>query len=447
MSATAARLGPVSLRGRALVALSDRTRRWIGGVGLLGLNVLGIVIAVGAAGGRAFEVPAVPAVPPAWIDGVFRPLGLTLTGAQYFLALIAMSLAYGLVLIGGRTIPVRWAIGSIVLMHIIFTIAPPLLSKDIFSYLEYARLGVFHHVNPYGVHVRAFIHDPVYPFLGWKSVASAYGPLFTLASYPLAWVSAPVGMWTIKALTGLASLGCVWLVWDCTRRLGRDPLPAVILFGLNPVLLVFGVGGGHNDILMILLGLAGVSLLVRGREAAGPFAVVCGAAIKASIGVMLPFMVLASRDRRRAIIGAAAGLAAMGAIAVIGFGSHALGVFRVLSHQQRLVSSDAIPAQIGRAVGIGGVTSDVRLVFRLALVLSILWLIWLVWKRGYDWIAACGWSLLAFVVGSSWLLGWYVLWPLPFAAISKDRRLKVAVVAMAAYFVAMRWPIIVLGEG
>jgi hypothetical protein len=40
-----------------------------------------------------------------------------------------------------------------------------------------------------------------------------------------------------------------------------------------------------------------------------------------------------------------------------------------------------------------------------------------------------------------------VLWPLPFAAISNDRRLRIASLALAAYFVAMRWPILTLGEG
>ena len=447
MSAVAARLGPFGMRIRPLLGLSERTRRFCGVLGIAGLIGTGLVIAVGAAGGRTFEVPAVPAVPPAWIDGVFRPLGFTITGAQFLLVLIAMSLSYGLVVVAGNAVSARLAIGAVVLLHVIFTVAPPLLSKDIFSYLEYARLGVIHHVNPYGIHVRAFVHDPVYRFLGWKSVASAYGPLFTVASYPLAWLSTSAGLWIIKGVTGLASLACVWLVWDCTRRLGRAPVPAIVFFGLNPILLVYGVGGGHNDILMLLLGLVGVALFLRGREAASTAAVVCGAAIKASIGVMVPFMVLASRDRFRTIAGAVGGLVAMGIVAVVGFQSHALGVFRVLSHQQRLVSSDAIPAQIGRVVGLGGVTSDVRLVFRLLLIGSILWLLWLVWKRGYDWIAASGWSLLAFVVASSWLLGWYMLWPLAFAAIANDKRLRVASLALGAYFVAQRWPIIVLGAG
>jgi 1,4-dihydroxy-2-naphthoate octaprenyltransferase len=62
-------------------------------------------------------------------------------------------------------------------------------------------------------------------------------------------------------------------------------------------------------------------------------------------------------------------------------------------------------------------------------------------------VAATGWALLAAVVGSSWLLGWYVIWPLPFAAMAGDRRLKVASLALVAYFVANRWPILVLGQG
>jgi len=39
-----------------------------------------------------------------------------------------------------------------------------------------------------------------------------------------------------------------------------------------------------------------------------------------------------------------------------------------------------------------------------------------------------------------------VLWPLPFAAIAGDRRLRVAAIALAAYFVALRWPLL-LGQG
>jgi hypothetical protein len=74
-------------------------------------------------------------------------------------------------------------------------------------------------------------------------------------------------------------------------------------------------------------------------------------------------------------------------------------------------------------------------------------LAWLVWRRRTDWITASGWLMFALVFFSTWMLGWYVLWPLPFAALSRDRRLRFAVLALGAYFVVMRWPIFVLNEG
>jgi glycosyl transferase family 87 len=438
--ASAPRLGPG-------FALTEPVRRAIGAAGMAGLAVLGAAIAVGGTGGRTFEVPASAKGLPPWIAGPFKPLSVTVTGGQFWLLLAGMCACYGAVLLAGDALGFRWVAAGVVVLHALFVLSPPLLSKDIFSYLEYARLGVIHHVNPYGHVVKAVPGEQIYKFLGWRSVASAYGPLFTVATYPLAKLGAGAGLWIIKVVTGAASLGCVALVADCARRLGRSPAAAAVLVGLNPVLLVYGVGGAHNDIIMMLLGVAGVALMLRSREGLGTAAVVVGGAVKASIGVMLPFMLLAARDRVRSVIGIAASGAAMLAIAVAAFHSQALGVFRVLHQQQRLVSDDAIPNQLARAIGGPGVTSEVRLVSRLLLIAAIAYLLWLVWRRGYDWIAACGWALLALVVGSSWLLGWYVLWPLPFAAIANDRRLKVASVALGLYFVAMRWPILVLGQG
>ena len=52
-----------------------------------------------------------------------------------------------------------------------------------------------------------------------------------------------------------------------------------------------------------------------------------------------------------------------------------------------------------------------------ALVMIVLHLLWRTW-RGYDWVAASGWALLAISVTSTWLLAWYILWPLPLAVIA-----------------------------
>jgi hypothetical protein len=41
----------------------------------------------------------------------------------------------------------------------------------------------------------------------------------------------------------------------------------------------------------------------------------------------------------------------------------------------------------------------------------------------------------------SWVLPWYVLWVLPFAALSGSRRLRVAVLVLGVYFIAAWAPI------
>ena len=70
-----------------------------------------------------------------------------------------------------------------------------------------------------------------------------------------------------------------------------------------------------------------------------------------------------------------------------------------------------------------------------ALVVIVLHLLWRTW-RGYDWVAASGWTLLAISVTSTWLLAWYIVWPLPLALVARDRRLVVATLAVQALFIA-----------
>ena len=60
----------------------------------------------------------------------------------------------------------------------------------------------------------------------------------------------------------------------------------------------------------------------------------------------------------------------------------------------------------------------------------------LLWRtyRGYDWVAASGWALLAISVTSTWLLAWYILWPLPLAVVTRDRRLLAATLFVQGLF-------------
>ena len=55
-------------------------------------------------------------------------------------------------------------------------------------------------------------------------------------------------------------------MWKCARLLGRDPVAAIVLVGLNPIVLVWGLGGDHNDFLMVFFIVLGFYLLLRARR-------------------------------------------------------------------------------------------------------------------------------------------------------------------------------------
>ncbi len=73
--------------------------------------------------------------------------------------------------------------------------------------------------------------------------------------------------WAIKAVLVAASLGTILLVWRCAELLELDPVKAIVLVGLNPIVLVWGLGGDHNDFLMVFAIVLGFYLLLRARAA------------------------------------------------------------------------------------------------------------------------------------------------------------------------------------
>ena len=252
-----------------------------------------------------------------------------------------------------RALPVRLVVGTIVACHLVLLLAPPLLSADALGYLSYGRLGV-HGIDPYLHGAASATPDVLRPYVLWHDAPTPYGPLFTLATYALVPLGPGASLWALKLAVVASSLGCVALTWSIAARLDREPVRAAALVGLNPVLLLFAVGGAHNDLLMTLLVLAGISWLLSGRGARAGAAVALGAAIKASGGLVLPFMVAGAGREQRRRVGAGALMAAalVAAAAFAGFGTHALRVVHQLAGQQSRVAFHSVPEQLARVFGL-----------------------------------------------------------------------------------------------
>src|SRR3954447_7401621 len=319
-----------------------RARPLLAAAALGGLVLTGALLCMHAAAGESGFIAASWHGLPGWMAGPLPTVGGPLYSSLYAALFVSMCGCYAIVLGLARHIEARTAAGAIVVLHVLFLLAPPLLSADLFGYIDYARIGAVHGLDPYAHGPAAAPHDAVFEFMRWRGdLPSPYGPLFTLGSYAIAPLSVAAGFWVLKALAAAASLTIVWLVWDCAHRLRIEPMPAAMLVGLNPLVLVWAVGGAHNDLLVVAAVTAGVWLAVAGRERLAGAASAGAAALKVSAGVMLPFLVAGSRGRRRDAIGGAL-LAAIAAVILTfaAFGTDALdGMLRSQINQQNFVAT------------------------------------------------------------------------------------------------------------
>jgi uncharacterized membrane protein len=426
-------------RGAARARSCAPSRPLVGTVAVAGLVAASALLATGAAARRRlYFVPASELAFPDWLAGPLHDAGLVILPPRGAQLLAAMLLCYLVAIACARMLPTRLVIGAVLVLHVVFLLAPPLFSADVFGYVDYARLALAHGLNPYMHGAAAAPHEPVAHFVGWHDIATPYGPLFTVLSLPLAWLSTSAALWTSKAAAALLSLGCLALVWRIAQRRGQDPTVAVAFVGLNPVLLAFGVGGAHNDFLLLALALAAILLVLEQRPAAGGLAGALAVAVKASAGLLLPFLVLAARPRRAALTGACAGAALLLVVALIAFGADAFAFATQIGQQQQLVASNSVPRRLAGLLGFDAIPPALRALSATAFLAVVLALLWKTWRERIDWIAAAGWATLALLLSTAWLVAWYIIWLLPLAALGGDRRLRMATLLLTGYLIATR---------
>jgi hypothetical protein len=439
---------------------------------LAGLLALGLVVSTAwiVADAAVGASPLLPYSP--YFTGWLRHVtGQRLTYTVFLGNLLAFSAAYAALLPLARRLPTRAIMALIGVLYAIVFVGPILLSTDVFSYISYARLGVNHGLSPYSYAPWDIRTDAIYRFVGtdWIHAATAYGPLFTLFSYPFALLGIVGAVWGMKVVATAACIGMLWLTWRCARLRGLEPNLALLVVGANPLVVIYTLGGAHNDLLMVALMMTAVYLTLsapaagaRGAAAAGASgaadalgegnhwlpsrwgpaarreawagaAVVAGTLVKATVATLLPFMIL-SRRRLSAVVGALLALAAGLLVAYLAFGVHGMDIVGALDRDSAFVSTDSFATELAHMLGKPGVYPADHTILKGLLVVIGVYLLWRTW-RGYDWVAASGWALLAITVTSTWLLAWYLVWPLPLAAASRDRRLLWATLAVQTLFI------------
>jgi hypothetical protein len=389
-----------------------------------------------------------------------------------FTAIVAvMFVSYLVAVVAAPYLHARTALGLLVVVQVIFFLGPPMQLTDIFNYLNYARMEVLHGLNPYTtIPALGPSGDPTFNLSNWHGLLSPYGTLFTLITLAIVPLGVAGAYWTLKAILLLLSLGIVWLVWRCAKLLGRNPLSAALFVGLNPAMLVWGLGADHNDPFMVFPIVLASYLLLRANTARvglhapttpttptrlartvlarldgmprplphgepGPSleigagaAIAAAVAIKASAAIVIPIMLFAVARRVRFASGVLLGLLIASIASVLAFGINLPNV----GQQDRLVVQTGIPNLIGYLAGSGGETNTLHELLNAVLLLGVL--ACTLWgARTRQWITASGTAILLILLTLSWILPSYILWLLPFAALATPRRLRIAAIIFTAY--------------
>ncbi|MBV8998531.1 MAG: DUF2029 domain-containing protein [Solirubrobacterales bacterium] len=439
--------GTFELRTPALEARTRASRNWVGLIGVAGMMATGLLVALAAAGTDKLLPQTLQAgIGLVGLAGSFGA-GINLGGGGLTVVMVVMFASYlAIVAVSDRLSPVL-VLGAIAALHALMLLGPPLVSTDVFSYQFYGRTGALYGANPYLAGPYALSHDPLYFYLGskWFNTPTVYGPLFTALSYLLAPLAIPANVFAYKTIAAVSSLAVVALVWNGARLRGIDPVKAAALVGLNPLIVVYGVGGGHNDLLMLAPLLAGVVLLMQRRERLGAGAIVVAAAVKLTAAMLLPFAIagasngtLRSSRRKDLVIGAGAAAAALAAFAFVTFGSGPLHLPVTIEKVQGLGNWQSIPGFIGTRLGLGTVGHPVAFILGTLFVLILAWLVWRVWRGELDWIVGAGWATVALLLSAGSLLPWYVAWLMPLAALGGDRRLWRASIVVTCLIAAFQ---------
>ncbi|MGB9223147.1 polyprenol phosphomannose-dependent alpha 1,6 mannosyltransferase MptB [Mycobacterium sp.] len=363
---------------------------------------------------------------------------------------------------------------TLVLWMLPLLIAPPMYSKDVYSYLAQSQISL-EGLDPYRVGPASglglgHVFTLSVPSL-WRETPAPYGPLFL-------WIGRG-----ISALTGeniVAAVLChrlvvligvsliVWATPRLARRCGVAEVSALWLGAANPLLLMHLVAGIHNEALMLGLMLTGAEFALRGVDSprlmptswrigpdweplamllAGSILIVLSSQVKLPSLLALGFVAaalayrLGGSVRALLLVGAAMAALSLAVMALVGWASglgfgwiYTLGTANVVRSWMSPPTLLALATgQVGILLGLGDHTTAILALTRgigvLIIMVMVTWLLLAVFRGRLHPIGGLGVALGITVLLFPVVQPWYLLWAIiPLAAWATRTGFRVAVI-------------------
>jgi hypothetical protein len=327
---------------------------------------------------------------------------------------------------------IRLAAAAVGVVIVVAVVTPSRSSNDLWSYTMYGRTVTVHDGSPY---LRVPADYPSDPFLvrtspRWRHTGSVYGPLFVgvaSAGTLLAGDSAVLSRLYFQILAALAVIGILVIVWRRTRSVA-----AVLWLGLNPVIAVIVVNGGHNDAYTGFALLVAALLLGRGRARAAGITIGIAMLIKLSAGLALIGMALWAWHHRQARKALTVVVAA-GCVVLVGYLPFLIGASDVLAGADKTVTKASawnllvdriLHHDAGRNVPNPlAPNTTLSVVFYLAAATVLLLAVVLGSRaaRHHRPEPAMGVAVASYTMAAEYTFPWYAVWGLPLFA---ERRMS-----------------------
>jgi hypothetical protein len=198
--------------------------------------------------------------------------------------------------------------------------------------------------------------------------------------------------------------------------------------------LMYEVGGFHNDPFMLVPAMGAISLLLARRYKFAGALLMVAISVKFTMVLLLPFLLLAApgmRQRLQFLIGSAIAAVPLVLVSLLAFGLSLPN----LSDQSRLITPFSILNLAGWLIGLGGAAPALIVLASVALVGAVAFAARRVFQERLDWLTAAGWCTIALLASLSWLMPWYVIWVLPLAAVVASDRLRKAALVLTVFLV------------
>lgn len=187
----------------------------------------------------------------------------------------------------------------------ILTFSYNAFSYDLFNYIFDAKIFTFYHQNPYAHKALDYMGDPMLSFMHWTHRTYPYGPSWIGLTIPLSFIGLNFFLPTFFMFKGLAAVcyvGISYFIVEILKKVSpKDELSGLVLFALNPLVIIESLISSHNDIAMMLFSIAAVYFLLVNKKSFSLISLLFSIGIKFATVFLAPVFIffLFKKDTRR----------------------------------------------------------------------------------------------------------------------------------------------------